>query len=175
MRKVLFLGCLCVVFAAPAAAADQTTFTLYSRSVDGSTDFAGTGFPAPGSTFVQASALYTTPDRNGIQVGTIYLSCNLLLTPFDGMCIAAIKFANGTDAINAQGYYTEAAELSNNCGRVVQVLGVSGGTGAYNGAQGQVSVTHIPVNPDPNNACAHSVHDFIFAVSLKHPPKSDIL
>ena len=72
-------------------------------------------------------------------------------------------------------YYTEAAELSNNCGRVVQVLGVSGGTGAYNGAQGQVSVTHLPVNPDPNNACAHSVHDFIFAVSLKHPPKGDIL
>jgi hypothetical protein len=173
MRKVLFLGCLWVVFAAPAAAADQATFTLYSQSVDGITDFAGTGFPAPGATYVQASALYTTPDRTGIPAGTIYLSCNLLLTPFDGSCIAAIKFANGTDAINVQGYYTEAAELSNNCGQVVQVLGVSGGTGAYNGAQGQVSVTHIPVNPDPKNYCFHSVHDFIFAVSLKHPPKSD--
>ena len=44
-----------------------------------------------------------------------------------------MKSANGIDAINIQGYYTEAAQIVNNCGPIVQVLGVSGGTGAYMG------------------------------------------
>jgi hypothetical protein len=90
----------------------------------------------------------------------------------DAICIAVIKSANGTDAISVQGYYSEAGELLNNCGPVIQVLSVTGGTGAYNAAQGQVTVTHIPVNP-VGPTCAHSVHDFIFAVSLKHPPNGN--
>lgn len=153
------------------AKADQTTFTLYTQSVDGITDTGSTDFPAPGSTFIQASALYTTPDRTGNPVGTIYLSCSLMFTGFDAMCIATLKTSNGTDAINVQGYYTEIAELQNNCGPIVQVLGISGGTGIYNGAQGQVTVTHTPVNPDrtPGAQCAHTIHDFSFAVSLKNP------
>jgi hypothetical protein len=153
------------------AEAEQTNFTLYTRSIDNITDTASTDFPNPGSTFIQASALYTTPDLTRNPVGTIYLSCNVLFTGFDAMCIATLKTSNGTDAINIQGYYTEIAELQNNCGPVVQVLGVSGGTGAYNGAQGQVTVTHTPVNPDrtPGAQCAHTIHDFSFAVSLKNP------
>jgi hypothetical protein len=150
------------------AKAEQINFTLYSQSVDGVTDFYGPGFGPPGSTYVQASALYTTPDRTGTPIGTIYLSCTVMLTQFDAMCIATMKSVNGTDAINIQGYYSEAAELLNNCGPVVQVLGVSGGTGAYEGAQGQLTVTHTPVNPAPPiQGCAHSTHDFMFAVSAK--------
>jgi hypothetical protein len=151
------------------AKAEQTNFTLYSRSVDGVTDFFGPGAGPPGSTFVQASALYTTPNRTDTPIGTIYRSCTLMLNQLDSMCIATMKSANGTDAINIQGYYSEVAELSNNCGPVVQVLGVSGGTGAYEGAQGELSVTHTPVNPaPPSQGCDHSTHDFMFAVSLKH-------
>jgi hypothetical protein len=92
-------------------------------------------------------------------------------TGFDAICIATLKTSNGTNTINIQGYYTEIAELQNNCGPITQVLGVSGGTGAYNGAQGQVTLTHTPVNPDltPGHQCYHITHDFSFAVSLKNP------
>jgi hypothetical protein len=173
-RHALLCCCTAALGAAlaisPSKAAEQTKFTLYSQSVDGVTDFYGPGFGPPGSTYVQASALYTTPDRTGTPVGTIYLCCTVMLNQLDAMCIATIKSANGTDAINIQGYYSEVAELSNNCGPVVQVLGLSGGTGAYRGAQGELSVTHTPVNPGPlSQGCAHSTHDFMFAVSLKQP------
>jgi hypothetical protein len=173
-RHALFCCCTAALGAGLAispskATAEQTNFTLYSQSVDGVTDFFGPGFGPPGSTYVQASALYTTPDRTGPPAGTIYLSCIEMLNQVDAMCIATMKSANGTDAINIQGYYTEAAEIANNCGPIVQVLGVSGGTGAYKGAQGELSVTHIPVNPaPPSQGCAHTTHDYIFAVSLKN-------
>jgi hypothetical protein len=175
-RHALLCCCTAALGAALAispfeAKAEQTNFTLYSQSVDGVTDFFGPGAGPPGSTFVQASALYTTSNRTGTPIGTIYLSCIVMLNQLDALCTATMKSANGTDAINIQGYYSEVAELSNNCGPVVQVLGVSGGTGAFKGAQGEVTVTHTPVNPaPPSQGCAHSTHDFMFAVSLKHQP-----
>jgi hypothetical protein len=48
-------------------------------SVDVITDTASPDFVVPGSTDVQVSMLYTTPDRTGNPVGTICSSCNLML------------------------------------------------------------------------------------------------
>lgn len=70
-----------LVVAPHTAKAGQTPFTSTPVG-DGITDTASLDFRVPGSMYVQASmlcasALYTTPDKTGNPVGTIYLIRNL--------------------------------------------------------------------------------------------------
>lgn len=144
--------------------------TVYSQVEDGvtaavSSDFDLQGNPSPGASYVQGSDFYLTSNRTGTPAGKAYVVCNLLLGPVEAQCAGTFKFVNG-DTIDIQGYISEAAQVPPLCQPSFNVVSVSGGTGNFIGVQGQLGVTHTPVNPDPANFCAHSVHNYKFDFTL---------
>jgi hypothetical protein len=149
----------------------HNTITLYTQSVDDVSDALSVDFGSPGGGYVQASSLYLTVDHNGNPtgpaIGTIYVACTSLMNPATIVCNATFMFDEG-DSINAQGFYTEEGEVPPACPAVTNLLAISGGTGDYQGVQGQLTIIHNGVNPDPNNFCAHSIHNFQFNLQLNH-------
>ena len=180
-KRVFWLvGTVAAIALIPRTTMADTKITVYSQAQDGitdafSSDFNTQGGLSPGATYVQASDLYLTANRTGSSVGTVYIACFELLNVFDVECMATFKFTDGAlkfgdrghavnNSINVQGFYSEEDELLN-CQPIVNVLAISGGTGALQCSQGQVTITHTPVNPTGPN-CAHTKHNYQFDLVL---------
>ncbi|OAJ57911.1 hypothetical protein A6V36_19840 [Paraburkholderia ginsengiterrae] len=88
------------------------------------------------------------------------------MTLLDQECVATFVF-NGTDSIAIAGFYTEGTQQPPQC-ISVNYIAITGGTGKYRNAQGQVKVTHIPVfQPgDDVSQCQHEIHDYRYDISL---------
>jgi hypothetical protein len=165
----ILLGAVALTPGKTKADDPQITATYYAIVEDGTSDGASSDFPGTGSTFVQVAQLYTTANRTGTPVGAMYTSCNQLLGVLDVMCTSTVRYNNGSDSFNVVGYYTELLTPPN-CPPSTISQAISGGTGAYQGAWGQVLTTHTPLNPDAQ--CNHTEHGYKFEVSL-HTPGGD--
>jgi hypothetical protein len=161
----LFLAVCAIALMPVATLADDShrTVTYYTVAFDGTNDAVSIDYPSPGATFVQVVKLYSTPAMTEPSVGTLYTSCNSLLSPLDAFCSSTLRYSNGIDSFNIVGYYTELLTPPA-CPPSTIVNAISGGTGAFQAAQGQVSITHTPINPD--DQCNHTQHGYRFKISL---------
>jgi|tagenome__1003787_1003787.scaffolds.fasta_scaffold20182122_1 hypothetical protein len=181
------------VSAPVAASADDgaKNFTLYSYAEDGinsgsSADLL-TSPPTGGGAFFQSSRMFPTPvteaqakDPSYVatnSVGKLVVACTIFAglqdpprtpTPSfrDSACNVTLAYNNGQDSINAQGYFQEFNQVPPGCPDSVNAMGISGGTGKYEGARGQLNSIHKALNPDPGNDCAHTKHNYVLNVRL---------
>jgi hypothetical protein len=162
------------VATAPAAA--QSTFTVYTQSVDGppyspgsygpATDAVSSDYGNPGGRFVQESNLFSGSSFTGNAIGSAKFACIELMSPTNIECMSSFLFG-ANDSISVMGFYTEGNQQPPGC-ISINTLAVIGGTGKYQGAKGQLKVTHIPVFQPGNNVsqCEHAIHNFRFDFSL---------
>jgi hypothetical protein len=174
-----------------AAAGSQNQFTLYSYVEDGINAGASADFftspPTGGATYYQASRVFPAPVTEtqakdpayvaANSVGKMYTQCaafaNLQDPPGtavdsfkDGECVTTLVFNNTADSLEIVGYFQELNQVPPNCPDSFNILAVSGGTGKYIGALGEVAVTHRALNPDVNQDCAHTKHGFTLKFTL---------
>ncbi|MGW0910442.1 allene oxide cyclase barrel-like domain-containing protein [Streptomyces sp. NPDC002784] len=143
LRSIRTLGALgtglaaatALVMAAPAAA-QEDDFTLYAREVAGDEEEQQQA-PEVGDTFSFADDLYR--EKGGDKVGRDGVACTVVRTgdPMDIQCLGTFVLSGGQ--ITAQVLMTvplnESAELP------AFDASVTGGTGDYRGASGQISFT----------------------------------
>ena len=166
---------------APGIASADNTLTFYTQVVDGppaspaalgpATDALSSDVGTPGARYVQESNLYSGSSFTGYPVGKVRVACTELMALLDAECVATFIF-NGTDSITIAGFYTESAQQPPQC-ISVNYLAITGGTGKYRQARGQVKATHIPVfqPSDDVNQCQHEIHDYRYDISLDNQDK----
>jgi hypothetical protein len=160
----------------PGVAKAETTLTVYTQAVDGppaspaslgpATNTLSSDFGSPGARYVQETNLFSRSSLTGNPVGNVTVACIELINVFDAECMATFTF-NKTDSITLAGFYTEGDQQPPLC-ISVNYIAISGGTGKYHGAQGQVKVTHTPVFQPSDNVsqCQHEIHDYRYDISL---------